>query len=108
VLAQATKMQGRILDAVAAAAPRLARGSDVALPAKLDRKSLRALVQLTTITIHGVARDGVALVGYGLACTWDREHGVGVLTHGDRVLEVGAADTALLRWVAERASKKRR
>jgi|GEM_PF-7134692 len=36
------------------------------------------------------------IVGYELRCAWDTEHGVGVMTHEDRVVEVGQADTALL------------
>ena len=36
------------------------------------------------------------IVGYELRCAWDTEHGVGVITHEDRVVEVSQADTALL------------
>jgi hypothetical protein len=39
-------------------------------------------------------RDGMAFVGFELECAWDEEHGLGVMTHGGRVLEVGQAETA--------------
>ncbi len=29
-----------------------------------------------------------------MGCTWDEEHGVGVLTHKGRVVKLGQADTA--------------
>jgi len=37
------------------------------------------------------ARDGVAYVSLDFACAWDREHGVAVVLHRDRVVHVGTA-----------------
>jgi hypothetical protein len=79
-----------------------------ALPEHGDAKALASLVTLTSIDIHWVHRDELAYVGYELACAWDREHGVGVMTHGDRVVEVGQADTAILGWIAKRDKKKKK
>jgi hypothetical protein len=44
--------------------------------------------------MHGVAKAGHAYVGLELGCTWDEEHGAGVLLHKGRVVEVGQADTS--------------
>lgn len=104
-LRNAGKVQANLLDAVAAAYPKLAKGGGG--PKTVDRAGLASLVELVSIHVHGVAKNGVAITGYELACAWDEEHGLGVLVAGDRVLDVGAADTAILRWKAERAAKKK-
>ena len=47
-------------------------------------------------------KDGLPCFGYEFGCTWDGEHGLGVLMHGKRVVEVGGADTAFTLWIAKR------
>lgn len=47
------------------------------------------------------ALDGVAYVGLECGCTWDDEHGLGIVLHRDRVIAVGQADTAFNGWEAE-------
>jgi hypothetical protein len=61
---------------------------------KVAELQSKELLQLTGVYLHGEARDGLCLVGFELACTWDNEHNVGVLTHRDEVLEVGQSDIA--------------
>ena len=39
-------------------------------------------------------------------CTWDEEHGIGIILHGDHALELGGADTVGLLWVAEGYAEK--
>jgi hypothetical protein len=39
-------------------------------------------------------------------CTWDKEHGLGVMTHQTLVIEIGGADTAFLEWIAKRGLEK--
>jgi len=107
VVTGAKKMQECVLDAIAGRFAELTRGADVALPKVVDRAALRGLVSLVSVHLHTVERDGIAYVGYELACAWDGEHGVGVMTHGERVVEVGHADTAILAWIAERDRKKK-
>jgi hypothetical protein len=48
-----------------------------------------------------VTRSNAAYVGLEFGCTWDEEHGVGVMTHQGRAVKIGGADTAFLAWVAE-------
>lgn len=62
----------------------------------------RNLIGLHTINVHPIQKDGAPYVGFELGCTWDDEHGLGVLMHGTRVVEIGGADTAILLWIAER------
>ncbi len=106
VTTKAKKHQEMVLDAIVAAFPKLTKGAEIELPKKVDRKALASLVSLTTAHIHWAHKDGLAYVGYELACAWDDEHGVGVMTHQDRVVDVGGADTAILGWIAERDQKK--
>ena len=62
----------------------------------------KSLIGLSTVHLLNVSKDDTAYVGYQFGCTWDDEHGLGVMTHKDRVIEIGGADTSFLTWVAER------
>ena len=48
----------------------------------------------------------IAYIGFELGCVWDEEHGLGVMTHRDRVVDVGGADTAFTEWIAENDAEK--
>ena len=52
---------------------------------------LRHLVRLGTVHVTSKERDGVTAVGLSFSCKWDEEHGLGVLTHKGKVLDVGQA-----------------
>ena len=68
---------------------------DVAdLPAIEDAAALKQHIGLGNLHILPVARDGHAYLGFELGCTWDEEHGAGVLVHKSRVVDVGQADTS--------------
>jgi len=67
------------------------------VPAKA---ALGNAIQLRSVHIMSPERDGQAYVGYGFSCSWDYEHGLGVMTHCERVVRVGGGDTAFLTWVA--------
>lgn len=61
-------------------------------------RGLRSLVRLTRLHVMTHARDDLAYVGLEFACSWDDEHGLGVMTHGNRVLAIGDASTAWDEW----------
>ena len=61
---------------------------------------------LYAVNIHQLDNDGVPYVGYEFGCEWDEEHGLVVLMHGTRLIEVGFADTAILLWIAERDAEE--
>ncbi len=63
---------------------------------------LKSLVGLSTVRIFGAAKGDTAYIGFGFGCTWDDEHGLGAMTHAERVVEVGGADTAILEWIADK------
>lgn len=46
-------------------------------------------ISISSIYVLDDEKDSYAYVGYSGACSWDSEHGFGVMTHKDRVLIVG-------------------
>ena len=60
----------------------------------------KKLIGLSQIHLMNVNKDGYAYVGYEFGCTWDDEHGLGFMTHKDRIIDFGGADTSFLTWVA--------
>lgn len=67
---------------------------DEIVPRKITRKKLQDLIQLVTVYIHRSHLQEFARVGFSFHCTWDEEHGLGVLTQKDNVVEVGQMDIA--------------
>lgn len=47
-------------------------------------------ISISSIYVLGDEKDGYAYVGYSGGCSWDGEHGFGVMTHKDRIIIVGA------------------
>lgn len=70
------------------------------MPEIEQAEQLGSLIGLSGIHVLAVAKDGFAYVGFEFGCTWDDEHGLGVITHRDRVVAVGGADASFLAWIA--------
>lgn len=64
------------------------------MPAVTQREALSPLIDLRDVHIHPWEKSGVGYVGLQFGCTWDSEHGLGVLMHNDRVVELGGADVS--------------
>jgi hypothetical protein len=71
---------------------------DQQMPELRESSELKRLIGLSTVHISDVEKEGVAYVGFEFGCTWEEEHGLGVMTHGDRIIEVGDAETAFDAW----------
>jgi hypothetical protein len=67
---------------------------------------LRGLIGLYAVNVHPVVKDGIPYVGFELGCNWDDEHGLGILVHGTRTVEIGGADTAILQWIAKKDARQ--
>ena len=65
------------------------------LPEILQPEALRELERVTSINVHPLEQEGQPFIGVELECTWDEEHGLGVLFHGARALELGGADGSI-------------
>jgi hypothetical protein len=80
---------------------------DLDLPDIRTADQMRKNVGLGTLHMHGVARSAHAYIGLELGCTWDEEHGAGVLLHKGRVVAVGQADTSFDEHAAAKDGGKR-
>jgi hypothetical protein len=67
---------------------------------------VQAKFDLRSVHFHPAVNGEEPYVGFSFGCSWDDEHGLGVMMHGTRAVEVGGADTAILAWIAERDAKK--
>jgi len=76
------------------------------MPSVSSKDDFRNLIGLHSVNVHPLQKDGVPYIGFEFGCTWDPEHGLGVLMHGSRVVEIGGADTAILLWIAEKDAEK--
>lgn len=72
------------------------------MPAITAASEFKKYIGLSTIHLFSNCKDNIAYVGYEFGCSWDVEHGLGILTHKERVIEIGAADTAFDTWLAEK------
>ena len=66
----------------------------------------RRLIGLHNVHFVPLMKDGLPYFGYEFGCIWDDEHGLGVLMHGRRVVEVGDAQTSFTLWIAERDARE--
>lgn len=57
-------------------------------------EDFKNLMGLSQVHVHRWAREDMAYIGLEFGCTWDEEHGFGVMLHGSRVVEIGAADVS--------------
>lgn len=76
------------------------------LPPVASTDGLLPLIVIRSINVHQISRDGEPYVGFEFDCSWDEEHGLGVLMHGTRVVKIAGADTAFLLWIARRDSER--
>jgi len=72
------------------------------MPDVLVETDFRKLIGLHTIHIHQVSKEGVPYAGYEFGCTWDDEHGLGILMNGTRLVKIGGADAACTLWIAKK------
>jgi hypothetical protein len=76
--------------------------ADSLMPAVESVEQLSRLIDLRHVHVHPWTKGGVGYVGLQFGCTWDQEHGFGVLMHRDRVVSVGSADVSFS-WSPEEA-----
>ena len=98
-----------VLEGLLAEYPRLQRvygyeraERETYMPDVSSTEDFRQLIGLHDVSVHPLLKEGLPYLGYEFGCTWDGEHGLGVLVHGSRVVEVGGADTAFTLWIAKR------
>jgi hypothetical protein len=62
-----------------------------AMPEVSDDHDFRSLIGLAVVHVHPYCKGDLGYVGLEFGCTWDEEHGLGVMLHGARVVSIGAA-----------------
>ena len=113
VLAHEAEVASAVLEGLLAEYPRLRQTynayeddqREALMPDVSSTEEFRRLIGLHNVHVHSLMKEGLPYVGYEFGCTWDDEHGLGVFTHGTRVLEVGGADTAFDLWIAKRDAR---
>jgi hypothetical protein len=75
------------------------------MPDLSSPEDFRQLIGLHEVHVRQLRKEGLPYIGFEFGCTWDGEHGLGVLMHGSRVVEVGDANTAFTLWIAERDAR---
>ncbi len=68
--------------------------NDRQMPNVKVASDLKKLIGVGWIHIREDSEDGESFVGFEFGCEWDEEHGLGVLAHHGRVIEIGAADVS--------------
>ncbi len=53
-------------------------------------------ISISTIHILGDEKDNFSYLGFDCGCTWDDEHGLGIVMHKERCIEIGQHDTAFM------------
>ncbi len=66
------------------------------LPEITRPEQLRPLVGLSIVHILVDAKDSRSYIGFEFGCVWEGEHGLGVMTHGDRALQIGSAEDSFI------------
>ena len=60
-----------------------------------------ALLSPLAIHIMSVYQGDQPYIGYEFSCSWDSEHGLGVMMFKDRIVEMEGADCSFLNWIAK-------
>jgi len=72
------------------------------MPSVTGPADFRRLIGLHQIHVNPWLRDGMSYVGLEFGCSWDCEHGFGVMLHGSRVVDIGSAETSFA-WEPDEA-----
>ncbi len=70
-------------------------GSDIVPELKLV-SDVKHNISISTIHILGEEKDDFSYLGFDCGCTWDDEHGLGIVMHKERCIEIGQHDTAFM------------
>lgn len=95
----AEKVRNTLLEGILKEFPKLKEIYEDYLPEVSSIEQFKEHIGLTYLHIMQADKDDFAYIGFELGCTWDEEHGVGVMMHKDRVVAVGLAETSFDSWV---------
>ena len=65
---------------------------------------LRPFIGPQTLSILEETKDNVAYIEWHLNCTWDPEHGISVITHKERVIDLDRGETDIWKIYADKGT----
>lgn len=80
--------------------------TEESMPDIRDKEDFKDLIGLSKVHIMNIFRDGIAYTGYEFTCSWDEEHGLGLMMYQNKVVSIGEAATSFLTWIAEEDAKQ--
>jgi hypothetical protein len=87
--------------AFARRAPSFMGDPDIAMPVWPDANTFVRLHKLQKLFVLPIEREGKAYIGFSFRPTWEPEHGLGLMTHGARVISIGHGDESFAFDAAE-------
>lgn len=76
------------------------------MPDLNDIQGFAVLLSPGHFYVTSVVKDNHPYIGFIFSCSWDSEHGLGVMMHQDRVIGIEGADLAFDTWTAEKDLKQ--
>lgn len=73
----------------------------IQLPSIGNEPDLLANIADPAVCVLGQSKDNEAMLGIYFNCSWDEEHGFGLMSHSGNVLRFGGADTAFDEGIAK-------
>ena len=67
-------------------------GHDLSIPELQSLSDLKTVVRFAGLYVYDDSNGGGAILGFCFECTWDIEHGLGVLVRDGRVIKLGEND----------------
>ena len=72
------------------------------MPDLESKEELKQLIGISELHIMNVEKNDMAYVGYQFKCKWDTGHGIGFMTHGNKIVDFGGGSVSFLTWVARK------
>lgn len=94
------EIKDAILMALLNEIPDLREHYEELIPEIIYIEDFKKCIGLGNLHIMNVDKDGFAYIGFEMGCDWDMEHGIGIMTHKNKVIAIGQAHTAFDVWEA--------
>lgn len=99
LLENSDKVKDIILNRLLSEMPELKEIYEDLIPDIKKIEDFKDYVGLSNVYLMTSDKDGYAYTGFELGCDWDEEHGIGIMMHKDRVIDIGDADIAFASWI---------
>ena len=66
--------------------------AELGFPELKSINEVKKIIGIGNIHVFYNQKDNLSYLGFECGCPWDEEHGLGIIMHTDRVIDVGTAD----------------